>query len=141
MTTNATVGGFTFKRKNHTASPQAFVALTECYAISGLGAQNELVDATHFGSAGSREYIGGLADGVEITVECNYVGNDAQQEAMITDVGNKYTNQFQVLFGSSSPNVLFSFSGVCLGYEVVPSVDGRNSIRYTVKISGAVTVS
>ena len=141
MTTSAFVSGFTLKRQHVTASPIAYVEVPEVFSISGVGITNDLVDATHFGSGGSREYIGGLADGQEVTVEANYVGNSVQQEAFITDVVNKATRNFQLLVSGASPNVLFSFAAACLSYVVNPSVDDRNTITFVVKISGAVTLS
>jgi hypothetical protein len=111
------------------------------FSISGLGQTNDLVDATHFGSGGNREYIPGLADGEEVSIECNYVGGATQQEAFITDVKNKATNSFQVLHDASSPNVLFEFDAACISYVVNPSVDGRDTITFTVKISGDINLS
>lgn len=139
MTTNAFVSGFTVARAT-TASPASYNAITEVFGLSGLGQTNELIDATHFGSAGNREYIGGLADGQEITIECNYIANDASQEAFVTAVKNKETHAFQVTVTDSSPNVVYTFSGVCLGWVISPAVDDRNTIAFTVKISGDITV-
>lgn len=140
----AFVGGFTLKRRIDPLSPTIYTAIPEVFSISGVGQTNDLVDVTNFDSAGSREYVGGLADGQEITIEANYVPEHAnfdQQSAFITDVVNKTTRDFQLLVSGSSPNVLFSFSAACLSYVINPSVDGRNTITFTAKISGAVTIS
>ena len=140
MATNAFVSGITVSRGT-TDSPASFNAITEAFALSGLGQTNELIDATHFGSGGTREYIGGLADGQEVTIECNYIANDASQESFVTAVKNKETHQFQVTVTDSSPNVTYTFAGVCLGWVINPAVDDRNTISYTVKISGDITVA
>jgi hypothetical protein len=68
-------------------------------------------------------------------------GGATQQEAFITDVKNKATNSFQVLHDASSPNVLFEFDAACISYVVNPSVDGRDTITFTVKISGDINLS
>jgi hypothetical protein len=136
MTTNAKVGGFTFKRQIAPSSPTVFTEVEEVFSISGLGQTNDLVDATHFGSGGNREYIPGLADGEEVSIECNLVGGAEQQSAFVDDVKNKVTNNFQVLYTASSPNVLHEFAAACISYVENHSVDGRNTITFTIKISG-----
>lgn len=141
MSTSALVGGFSLKRQHVSGSPITYVEIPEVISVSGLGQKNDLVDATHFGSNGTREYIAGLADGVEFTVECNFVPNSAQQEAIVAGVVAKSTGLFQLVCTGASPNVTFAFSAVYIGWELGPSVDGRNTISFTFKISGAVTVS
>jgi hypothetical protein len=141
MTTSAIVGGFTFKRQHTSGSPLTYVDVPEVINISGIGAANDLVDATHFGSGGSREYVGGLADGQEVTVECNYVANSVQQEAFITGVALKKTGNFQVIVTGASPNVSFTFAAAYISWSVNPSVDDRDTLTFTIKISGAVTVA
>lgn len=140
----AFVSGFTLKRQQTPTSPTVYTAIPEVFSISGVGQTNDLVDVTNFDSAGSREYVGGLADGQEITIEANYVpehASFAQQEGFITDVVNKTTRNFQLLVTGSSPNVLFAFAAACLSYVINPSVDDRNTITFTAKISGAVTIT
>lgn len=139
MTTSAIVGGFTLKRQHASGSPITYVAVPEVISISGLGSTNDLVDATHFGSAGVREYIAGLADGQEITIECNYVGNSVQQEAFMDAVEAKETGSFQVLVDGVSPNVTFTFSATYISYVINPSVDDRDTVTFVVKITGAIT--
>ncbi len=141
MSTSALVGGFSLKRQHVAGSPITFVEIPEVISVSGLGQQNDLVDATHFGSNGVREYISGLADGVEFTVECNFVPNSAQQEAIIAGVVAKADGLMQLICTGSSPNVTFAFNAVYIGWQIGPSVDNRNTISFTFKISGAVTVS
>lgn len=140
MTTQAFVGEMFLDRGNG-ASPEVFTRICEVFGISGLGESNELVEATSFCSNGSREYIGGLADGEEITVECNYEQGDAGLLAMITDVKNKTTRNFRVSVEHSSPAEVFSFAAVCLSWTLNPSVDDRNTISFGLKITGSVTIA
>lgn len=141
MTTSAIVGGFTLKRQHVSGSPLTYVDVPEVISISGIGATNDLVEATHYGSGGSREYIGGLSDGTEVTIECNYVANSAQQEAFIAGVAAKATGNFQVHVTAASPNAAFSFAAAYISWTVNPSVDDRDTITFVIKISGAVTVA
>jgi hypothetical protein len=141
MTTSATVGGFTLSRQHASGSPIIFVDVPEVISISGLGQTNDLVDATHFGSGGSREYIGGLADGEEVTIECNFVANSAQQEAFCAAVVAKETGNFKVTQTAQSPYVVITFAAAYISYVINPSVDDRNTITFVVKISGAITIA
>lgn len=140
MTTEAFVGDI-FLERGAGNSPETFTRICQVFGISGLGESNELIDATSFCSAGNREYIGGLADGEEITVECNYEQGNVNLLAMITDVKNKATRNFQVVVDHSSPAETFSFAAVCMSWVLNPAVDDKNTISFGLKISGAVTIA
>lgn len=122
-------------------SPETFTRYCEVTSMSGLGQVNDLIDATTVCSGGSRQYIGGLADGQEVTVEANYSQDDTVQSGLITDVKNKTTRNFQVVIEEGSPDKTFSFAAAMLGWTLVPSVDDKNMIQFTFKISGDITIS
>jgi hypothetical protein len=138
--TDATIGGFVF-RLGTTGSPLTYNAIEEVFAITGLGKVRELVDATHFASGGNREYIAGLSDGVEITVECNYVPGATRQGDMIAAVNTGDNRLFQVAETLESPETTYTFTGTPLSWTINPSVDDRNTLSFTVKISGDITVA
>jgi len=140
MTTEAFVGNV-FLWRQRDGSPTAFDRVCQVFGISGLGALNSLIDATTFCSGGSREYIGGLADGVEMSVEANYETGAAILDQMMDDVDAKATRNFEVRVEDGSPTRVFAFAAVCLGYTLNPSVDDRNTVTFTLKISGAITRS
>jgi N-methylhydantoinase B/oxoprolinase/acetone carboxylase alpha subunit len=114
------------------ASPQVLTAIEEVFSISGLGQTNSLIDVTNFDSAaGTMEYIAGLADGSEFTVEANYVPGATQQLAVVAAVVAQDTRLCRVDYTGSSPNKSWSFSAVCLGEEIAPSVDDRNTLTFS----------
>jgi hypothetical protein len=127
-------------RLGDTASPTDYNDVEECYNISGLGKTNNLVDVTNFDSpAGTMEYIAGLADGEEITVECNRIPTASpptEQQNMITAVNAQSNRQFQIAYVGVSPEETFTFTGVPLSWVLAPSPTERNSISFRVKISG-----
>lgn len=133
--------GDIFLERGNDDSPQTFTRVCIVFGISDLGESNELVEATTFCSGGNREYIGGLADGDEITVECNYIQNDSATAAMIADVKAKAKRNFQVVAEHASPAETFGFAAICMSWKLGPSVDGKNTITFGLKISGPVTVS
>jgi hypothetical protein len=138
--TDATIGGFSLELGD-ADSPAVFDAIEEVFALTGLGKVRELVDATHFGSGGNREYIAGLADGVEITAECNYVPGATVQQAMIAAVNTGANRNFKIVESLDSPDTVYAFVGSPLGWTINPSVDDRNTLTFTVKISGDITVT
>jgi len=139
MTTQANIGRWKFRLGDGT-SPEDYDDLEEVFSISGLGKQNQLEDVTNFDSPeGTMEYIAGLADGSEIAIECNYVPNAEIQEDMIAAVNARLNRSFQIAYIGVSPEETFNFEGVPLGWSVTPSPTNRNTISFTVKISGDIT--
>jgi len=141
MATNAFVSGYTVKRGD-TASPEAYTDVPEVIEISGFGQSNELVDATHFGSDGVREYINGLSDGAEFSLTCHRLPDNAVQSNMINDVGNRSRVNYQIVEADGRGNSeTFQFLAVAMGWNVGPQVDDRNTIVFNFKISGDITKS
>lgn len=140
--TAAFLGGVVFQRKNISVSPNAYETIEENAALSGLGVANPLVDVTSHDSA-AREYIAGLSDGSEITLECNYIQTASNKQLnLISDVENKLTSGFLLTMTdtSVSPDTVktFTFDAVCLSYAIAPSFDDKHMISFTLKISGAI---
>lgn len=140
MTTKAFVGKV-FLEVGNGASPEVFTRYCEMTSLGGLGALNALVDVTTFCSGGSKEYVGGLADGKEVTVEANFDPANTIQNSLIVDVNAKTTRRFEVVVEEDSPATVFSFAGAMLGWEMVPSISAQNKITFTFKISGNITIA
>jgi len=122
------------------ASPQVLSAIEEVFSVSNVGKTTSLVDVTNFDSTNNtREYIAGLADGDEITVEANYYPAATNQGVAMTAVDNQATRLGRLSYTGVSPEKTWSFSMVCLGYSVVPSPTERNTVQFTFKITGDVT--
>lgn len=143
MTTQANISGWKF-RLGTTASPPVYNDVEEVYSISGLGKTNNLVDVTNFDSpAGTMEYIAGLADGSEITIECNRIpwgGSPASEQENLRDAVDAGTNRsVQIAYVTNSPEETFSFEAVPLSWTMVPSATERNAVQFTVKVSGDIS--
>src|SRR5690554_5155719 len=117
----ANIGKWKFRIAQGT-SPETYSAIEEVFSISGLGKTNQLEDVTNFDSPeGTMEYIAGLADGAEITIEANYIPGATQQEKLITAVNDGTNTDFQVAYTGTSPEETFNFTGVPLSWTVTPS--------------------
>jgi hypothetical protein len=136
----AFIGKMFFERGDG-ASPEGFARVCQVFSISGLGKTKTLVDVTTFCSNGTREYIPGLADGQEMTIEANYEIGDPNLANLMADADSDTNKNYRVVVGEGSPTTVFSFAGVPLSWVVNPSVDNRNTITFTIKISGDITVT
>lgn len=136
--TQATIGNWSFELGTN-ASPSVLTSLEEVLDVSELGATGEQIDVTNFDSAvGNKEFIAGLAEGQEFTVECNYLaGVSTHQYAVRQARGNNLP--FRLTYLGSSPNNVFSGDATFLGWNLIPSVSDQNKIAYTFKVSGAIT--
>lgn len=131
-------GGLIFSREV-AATPGTYNPIGEVQSLSGLGVSNSQVDVTSFDSGNSMEYIAGMADGQEITVECNLVLSDTEQQGLLDDVDSGLTTGFQLEANDGAQTLTISFSAVCLGWVINPSNTDQHTISFTLKISGAIT--
>lgn len=141
MTTKAFVGGVYLARGGG-GSPETFTRICQVFGLSSFGAKNTLVDATTMCSGGAMEYISGLSDGSEIAADMNYESLDAVQLAMIDQVAAKAIGDFVLQVEGTTAgvtDVTFAFQARYLGWELKPSVAGKNTITFSLKISGPIT--
>lgn len=139
--------GAVFLYRGDGGSPETFDKVCSASAISGIGVALDLVDSTTFCSPGrAKQNIAGLADGATITVTCNFRADggvdDLQQRLMRADGNVGALRAFELgadgdLDGAE--NLRLSWEAVCTGWTLAPSVDGKNSINFTYKITGPIT--
>lgn len=149
MSRDAFVGN-TILWRGDGASPQNFTAVCEAFGISGIGETNDQIEATDFCSGGVKEYIAGLADGSEITLELNFIAKAsaadkmAIQAAFIADVKNKAIRDFQLRCdgdGDGITDLTFHWAATALSWTLNPSPTAKNSISFGLKITGGVDIT
>jgi hypothetical protein len=119
------------------ASPQVFTTIADGVSISGLGVKNDLIEVTNFQST-AKEYIGGLSDGQEVTFTANYIPNNSQHVALKSAVDARSTKDFRLVLPSTVTPRTFSFSAVCLGWNMTLGPNAALQIEFTVKVSGSI---
>lgn len=142
MTTAAFVGR-TYLERGDGGSPETYTRVCQTFGMSGIGQTNDQIEATNFCSGGSKEYIAGLADGAEVTFELNFETAAQVIRDMIADVQAKATRAFRVVCDDDDDDIAnfsFYFVGTCISWVFNPSATDRNTINFTVKISGAITI-
>jgi hypothetical protein len=143
MTTNAYLSNIKVELADTTVSPITYSELEEVVSGVTVGETAPLVDVTHFQST-SREYISGLADGDEFSLECNAVTTSpAIQQQFIALKGETKTLRVTATNTRVSPNVAkyYTFSAVFLGWSLVPNVGEGDKLNFTFKITGGITRS
>jgi len=136
---NAFLNGVTIKRGDG-AGPEVFTLFPEVTSMSGLGKTNPLVEVTNFDST-AKEYIAGLAGGTEVTLEANYLPADTQQQGLIADVDAGLNRNFEILITDGTTPKTYAVTFTCLSWVINPSYDDKNTISFTLKISGDIVVS
>ena len=143
MTTEAFVGRVYLERGGG-GSPETYTRVCEVFGISGVGEVAEQIDSTTFCSGGVREYIAGLADGSEITVEANFIVDSEARRNMIADAKNKLVVSYRLVVdddGDDVTDLTMWFRATALGGEFAPSGEDKNAINYTLKISGEIDIT
>lgn len=137
---SAFLNGVTIKRGDGADPTEVFALFPEVLSMSGLGKTNPLVEVTSFDSAG-REYIAGLADGTEVSIEANYLPADTQQQGLIADVDAGLNRNFEIAITDGVTPLTYSVTFTCLSWVINPSFEDKNTISFTLKISGAIVVA
>jgi hypothetical protein len=139
MTTTAFKGSQTLLKIGDGVSPEVFTTIGEVTSIGALGQRNDLIEVTHLEST-AKEYIGGLPDGLEIAVVCNYKPTHAQQVAAIAAVTAGTSKNFKYTMPSGGGSLTFSFTALVLGWTVGPTTPNEAvHLELTLKISGSIT--
>lgn len=121
-------------------SPEAFDDLCAAFDFGSVGEEKPLIDVTSYCDDG-RTYRNGLADGVEIPLQCNFIVGDQ----LLVDLYNHYKNDtvptFRIVVddANASPNNFFEFAATVRAWNITGPIGEKSVLTFTLKISGAVT--
>jgi len=117
------------------SAPAVYTPLAEVLSVTPPAIAVETIEVTHMGSDdGFREYIAGLKDGGEVTVNMNYVEASATLLQTLVLAGKE---TFRITFPGSST---YTFSGIPTAFtfdDVV--IDDKIAMSLTIKVSGKPT--
>lgn len=101
----------------------------------------DAVDATHTESEeGWREFIPGLKDAGEITVEMNFVAGSESDVLIRRQFDSDDLTQCRITVPSvGSPPEQLTFNAIVTGYEAEAPVDDKVTATVTLKVSGKVS--
>jgi len=107
------------------------------FDFGSVGEEKPLIDVTAYCDDG-RTYRNGLADGVEIPLQTNFIRGDTQLEALYTAYKNDQLVAIRIKIKDSSPEEYFAFSAVVRAWNITGAIGEKSILTYTLKISGEV---
>jgi len=144
MATKATsTKGVQLQRGDGGSPTETFTKIAEVISFKGPSEKAPQLDATSFDSV-AMEFIAGLPDNGEITAEVQYVGTDAQQQGLRTDLRAGTKRNFKLVLndqpaGGSNPTSIAFAAIVTQAPELGGSVNNVIKGSISLRISGAAT--
>jgi predicted secreted protein len=141
MATSARIGYQTLFKSGNGASPEVFATTAEVTGITPPAMSRDTVDATHEESPDAwREFIAGLKDGGEVSLELNFVPGGSAAAALMAELnldGPLAKINRQIVFPDGS---YFAFAGILTGFEPDAPIDDKMAASATFKVSGKPTL-
>lgn len=125
--------------------PETFTKIAEVTSWKGPTEKAPMLDASSFDSTAS-EFIAGLPDNGEVTFDVNWVGNDAQQQGLRTDLRAGTKRNFKLVLndkpvGGTQPTTV-SFAAIVTGApELSGAVNQVVKGSCSLRITGTATYS
>ena len=135
MTTNVGIGlGSEFWLDN---ASNSLTQLDEVLSVALPNPQIADVEATHMGST-AREFIAGLKDYGDGTVEMNYIPGSATDVLIRAAVADGVTRSFKTVLPVADGST-WEITGECIvkGYERSDPIDNRMTATMTVRFTGS----
>lgn len=119
------------------ASPEVFSAISEISNIDGPGGQANEIDVTDLDST-AKEFILGLQDEGDITIDINYIPGNTRHAALRADRSAGTQRNYRISF-TDSPVTTWTFAALVKGFSISNGVDGKTTASVTLRVSGAIT--
>jgi predicted secreted protein len=144
MATKAKAAKGTLIQRGDGGGPEVFTTIGEVTNFSGPGETAETIDVTSFDSTAKEFISSGLPDNGEVTFDVNFVGSDAQQQGLRSDLRAGTLRNFKVILNDhATTKTTFAFAAI------VSSIDGPTAggvseaykMSVTLKLSGPATIT
>jgi predicted secreted protein len=108
--------------------------------ISGLSLAVDTIDVTsHDSDNAYKEFVAGLIEPGEVTIEGNHIPADTGQVAILTHLNARTVRALLITYPDASN---WAFSAACTAYSAADAaVDGKLSFSATFKVSGVPLLS
>ncbi|MFB7225240.1 phage tail tube protein [Streptomyces sp. NPDC056227] len=136
----AGMDGFGVQLKRGSGEPtEVFTAIADITNLSGPGLSRETIDVTSHGSPdGWMEFLGGLKDPGEVSVDINY--QPALHDILVDDFDDAAPRKYQIVF-PDTPATTWAFSAILTGFEPESPYDDKAAASLTFKVTGKPTIS
>lgn len=116
------------------ASPETFTEIADPTDISGPGLSRDTIEVTSHGSPNQyKEYVGGLKDGGEVSVDINY--QPALHDLLVDDLDDDAPRNYELHFPDPDLTV-WAFAAVMTGFEPDAPHDDKLAATVTFQVSG-----
>lgn len=130
------------KRGDGVTPTEGFTTIGELTNLNGPDETTEQVEVTSFDSA-AREFLASIADSGEVSFEMNFVGSDAQQQGLRTDLRAGTKRNFKLVLPDKA---LETECSTCAFAAIVTALSGPQGAvagvitqSCTLKVSGQPT--
>jgi predicted secreted protein len=121
------------------AGPEVFTAIANITNLTGPGLSRNTIDVTaHDSPDNHMEFIGGLVDPGEVSIDINY--NPAVHDTLIADLEDVDPRNYQVVFPDTAATT-WGISAIMTGFEPSAPTDDKLAASLTFKVSGKPTIS
>lgn len=134
MATNARIGHGTSFALATLGAPSVYTALGEVTSITPPPIKRDIIDVTHMESPeGWREFIGGLKDGGECSLDLNFVPGSATDDTLVAMQVEVSPRNVEITFPNGAS---WKFAAFCTGYTPTAPVDDKMTATATFKVTG-----
>jgi predicted secreted protein len=115
-------------------STPTFTDVANVVSITGPGISRATIDVTaHDSPNGYMEFLGGLRDGGEVSMEINWEPDNDTHQQLITDLDSSTPIDYRVEFPGGAT---WTFDGILTGFEPSAPHDDKLSASVTFKVTG-----
>jgi predicted secreted protein len=130
--------GIALQRSDMATPTASFTALGNVTSVSGPEIERETYDVTaHDSVDGWREFIGGLKDSGEVSVELNY--DPTKHDVMVSDFADTVARDYRLVFPQGKGS--WAFKAFLTGFSQEAPVDDKLSGEFTFKVTGKPTIT
>jgi predicted secreted protein len=116
------------------ATPEVFTAVAHLTGVTPPGLSRDTIDVSDHDSPDQwREFIGGMKDGGEVSVDINY--DPPVHDVIAADFDDPKPRSYKVVFPDDDATT-WSFQAILTGFEPDAPFDDKLSASLTWKVSG-----
>ncbi|MDG9705544.1 phage tail tube protein [Streptomyces sp. DH37] len=130
--------GIALQRSDMVEASPTFTAIGNVTSVSGPEIERETYDVTSHDSPDKwREFVGGLVDGGEVTLEINY--DPSQHDTLIDDFADTEPRDYKLVFPQSLGT--WDLTLLLTGFSPEAPVDDKLTAELTFKVTGKPTIT
>lgn len=125
-------------------TPEAFTTVAEASNFSGPDLSLDPLEITHHGSeAPWKEFVGGLLDGGQLSLDVNFIPTDHSHagdhaDSILHTMTNRSVRNFKLTWPDAT---IWSFAALVIAFSPKAPVDGKLAASITLKIAERPTIA